>query len=120
MGSLLVGVMTAKALSQGWNVPIVAVNHLEGHLFANVVTNKDLKPPFLSVIVSGGHTEIILVRELVLYILVSTRDDAAGKHMTRYPRFLPWLSGWTCIDELAKTGDPDRYTPLLSPIQGCI
>jgi N6-L-threonylcarbamoyladenine synthase len=111
MGSLLVGVMTAKALSQGWNVPIVAVNHLEGHLFANVVTNKDLKPPFLSVIVSGGHTEIILVREFGSYILLgSTRDDAAGEAYDKISKVLGLgYPGGPAIDELAKTGDPDRY-----------
>jgi N6-L-threonylcarbamoyladenine synthase len=55
MGSLLVGVMTAKALSQSWDVPIIGVNHLEGHIFANVAANRKLKPPFISTIVSGGH-----------------------------------------------------------------
>ena len=62
MGSLIVGVQTARALSQIWHVPLIGVNHLEGHLFAPLINNSDLKPPFLSLIVSGGHTEIILVR----------------------------------------------------------
>ena len=62
MGSLLVGVMTAKALSQGWGVPLIGVNHLEGHIFANAAVSEELKPPFISLIVSGGHTEVVLVR----------------------------------------------------------
>ena len=61
MGSLIVGVMTARALSQAWGVPLIGVNHLEGHLFAPIVDAEDLEPPFLSLIVSGGHTEIIRV-----------------------------------------------------------
>ena len=80
MGSLIVGVMAAKALSLAWNVPVLAVNHLEGHLFANVVSYPDLEPPFLCMIVSGGHTEIILARGWGKYeFLGGTRDDAAGE-----------------------------------------
>ena len=70
MGSLIVGVQTAKALSQVWNVPLIGVNHLEGHLFAPLVDSKDLKPPFLSLIVSGGHTEIIKVEDFGKYELL--------------------------------------------------
>ena len=62
MGSLLVGVMTAKAYAQAWNVPVLGVNHLEGHIYANVVDHEDLQFPFLCMVVSGGHTEIVLVR----------------------------------------------------------
>ena len=79
MGSLIVGVQTAKALSQVWNVPIIGVNHLEGHLFAPLIEAEDLEPPFLSLIVSGGHTEIIKVNSFGNYeLLGQTRDDAAG------------------------------------------
>lgn len=111
MGSLLVGVMTAKALSQGWNVPVVEVNHLEGHLFANVVANKELKPPFLSVVVSGGHTEIILVKDFGSYTLLgTTRDDAAGEAYDKISKVLGLgYPGGPAIDKIAKTGDPNRY-----------
>ncbi|MDO5563128.1 MAG: hypothetical protein Q4F74_05885, partial [Synergistaceae bacterium] len=72
MGSLLVGVMTAKALSQGWGVPLIGVNHLEGHIFANVAANPELEPQFISLIVSGGHTEVILIKDFGDYELLGT------------------------------------------------
>ena len=79
MGSLLVGVMTAKAYAQAWNVPVLGVNHLEGHIYANVVDHEDLQFPFLCMVVSGGHTEIVLVRGCGEYeMLGATQDDAAG------------------------------------------
>ena len=89
MGSLLVGVMTAKALSQGWGVPLIGVNHLEGHMFANVLTHPDLKPPFLCLVVSGGHTEMISAGGDRDYVLLgSTRDDAAGEAYDKAAKLL--------------------------------
>lgn len=112
MGSLLVGVMTAKALSQGWNVPILGVNHLEGHIFANVAANRELKAPFLSLIVSGGHTEIVLVREFGDYeLLGSTRDDAAGEAYDKVAKILGLgYPGGPVIDKLASQGNAETYT----------
>lgn len=117
MGSLLVGVMTAKALSQGWGIPLVGVNHLEGHIFANAAANKELEPPFISVIVSGGHTEILLVNAFGDYVLLgSTRDDAAGEAYDKIAKILNLgYPGGPIIDSLAKTGNPEAYqlpTPL--------
>lgn len=117
MGSLLVGVMTAKALAQGWNVPLIGVNHLEGHIFASVAANRGLTPPFVSVIVSGGHTELVLVRNFGDYTLLgSTRDDAAGEAFDKVAKILELgYPGGPIIDRLAKTGDPNSYrlpTPL--------
>lgn len=111
MGSLLVGVMTAKALSQGWGIPLIGVNHLEGHLFANVVANRELSPPFISVIVSGGHTEIILVKDFGEYeLLGSTRDDAAGEAFDKVSKALGLgYPGGPIIDKLAQKGNPDSY-----------
>ena len=89
MGSLLVGVMTAKALSQGWNVPLIGVNHLEGHIFANILAHPGLKPPFLCLVVSGGHTEMISAKDGRDYVLLgSTRDDAAGEAYDKAAKLL--------------------------------
>lgn len=119
MGSLLVGVMTAKALSQAWEVPLVSVNHLEGHLFANVVAHGDLKPPFLCLIVSGGHTEILLVRAFGDYqVLGGTRDDAAGEAYDKVAKLLGLgYPGGPVVDRLAATGNPEAF-PLPVPLSG--
>ena len=111
MGSLIVGVQTAKALSQVWNVPLIGVNHLEGHLFAPLVDAEDLKPPFLSLIVSGGHTEIIDVEDFGKYkLLGETRDDAAGEAYDKAAKILglPYPGGPE-IDKLAKTGNSHAF-----------
>lgn len=112
MGSLLVGVMTAKALSQGWNVPLIGVNHLEGHIFANCAASDDLEPPFISLIVSGGHTEIVLVRSFGDYeLLGSTRDDAAGEAYDKVSKILGLgYPGGPVIDRLAAEGDPNAFS----------
>ena len=112
MGSLIVGVQTAKALSQAWNVPLIGVNHLEGHLFAPLVDAKDLEPPFLSLIVSGGHTEIIKVKNFGDYeLLGQTRDDAAGEAYDKAARILGLkYPGGPEIDKLAKTGNSKAFT----------
>lgn len=111
IGSLLVGVMTAKALSQGWSVPLIGVNHLEGHIFANVAANEELKPPFISVIVSGGHTEIVHVKDFGDYILLgSTRDDAAGEAYDKISKILGLgYPGGPIIDRLAREGNAEAY-----------
>ena len=111
MGSLIVGVMTARALSQSWGVPVIGVNHLEGHLFAPLVDAEDLKPPFLSLIVSGGHTEIISVDAFGKYeLLGQTRDDAAGEAYDKAARILGLkYPGGPEIDRLAKNGNPYAF-----------
>lgn len=111
MGSLIVGVMTARALSQAWNVPLIGVNHLEGHLFAPLVDAEDLEPPFLSLIVSGGHTEIICVHGFGEYeLLGQTRDDAAGEAYDKAARILGLkYPGGPEIERLAKNGNPHAF-----------
>ena len=111
MGSLIVGVMTARALSQAWNVPLIGVNHLEGHLFAPLVDAEDLEPPFLSLIVSGGHTEIICVHDFGKYeLLGQTRDDAAGEAYDKAARILGLkYPGGPEIERLAKNGTPHAF-----------
>ena len=113
IGSLMVGVMTAKGLACGWNKPIIGVNHLEGHLFANVAAQgkEKLKPPFISVIVSGGHTELVLVKEFGNYeLLGSTRDDAAGEAYDKVAKILGLgYPGGPVIDKLAHEGNENAY-----------
>ena len=122
MGSLLVGVMTAKAFAQAWNVPIVGVNHLEGHIFANVVDHEDLKFPFLCMVVSGGHTEIVLARASGDYqMLGATQDDAAGEAFDKVAKVLglPYPGG-PVIDRLAKQGSASafHFPAVLPNIEG--
>ncbi len=119
MGALMVGVMAAKALALAWDKPIIGVNHLEGHIFANVVSFPDLLPPFLCMIVSGGHTEIVLVRDFGDYVLLGgTRDDAAGEAYDKVAKALGLsYPGGPVIDSLAASGDPAAFDfPL--PLRG--
>lgn len=112
MGSLLVGVITAKALAQAWKLPLLGVNHLEGHLFANVIHSPELAPPFLTLLVSGGHTEIILVRAFGDYkVLGCTRDDAAGEAYDKLAKVLGLgYPGGPAVDRLAGLGDPGAFS----------
>lgn len=86
VGALLVGVAAAKAAAWALDKPLVAVNHMEGHIFANLLQYPDLEPPFLSLVVSGGHTMIVVVKDYNTFqLLGQTRDDAAGKPSIRLP-----------------------------------
>ena len=83
VGALLVGVAEAKAIAYAKNLPLVGVHHIEGHISANYIENPDLEPPFLCLVVSGGHTHLVCVKEYGKYeILGRTRDDAAGEKPT--------------------------------------
>lgn len=119
MGSLLVGVMTAKALAQGWGKPLIGVNHLEGHIFANLVIHPRLKPPFISAIVSGGHTELVMAKDFGNYqLLGSTRDDAAGEAYDKLAKILGLgYPGGPAIDRLAREGNSRAYK-LPVPLSG--
>jgi N6-L-threonylcarbamoyladenine synthase len=111
MGSLLVGVMTAKALSQGWNIPVIGVNHLEGHLYAGILAHPELRPPFLCLIVSGGHTEIVLARgERDYELLGDTRDDAAGEAYDKAAKLMGLgYPGGPVIEQFARAGNPEAF-----------
>ena len=111
MGSLMVGVQTAIALSQAWGINLIGVNHIEGHLFAPLIENENLKPPFLSVIISGGHTEIILVKNFGEYeFLGGTRDDAAGEAYDKAAKILGLeYPGGPIIDKLARLGNSEAF-----------
>ena len=108
IGSLLVGLSTTKALALAWGVPFVGVNHLEGHLFAPLLESSDLEWPLMTLLVSGGHSLIVLQRGLGQHeVLGETIDDAAGE---AYDKVARWLGlgypGGPEIDRLAKVGSP--------------
>ena len=111
-GALLVGLSAAKSLSYALNVPLIAVNHLEGHIFANFISTPELEPPFLSLVVSGGHTALIKVLDYNRFeLLGQSRDDAAGEAFDKIARVmgLPYPGGPE-IDKLAKIGDANAIT----------
>ncbi|MGB9587254.1 MAG: tRNA (adenosine(37)-N6)-threonylcarbamoyltransferase complex transferase subunit TsaD [Armatimonadota bacterium] len=109
LGALLVGVSAAKSIAAVLDVPLTGVHHLEGHIYANYLVNPNLSFPFICLVVSGGHTDLILVRGHGDYaILGRTRDDAAGEAFDKSARVLGLgYPGGPIIDRLSKDGDPD-------------
>lgn len=108
-GSLLVGQITARTLSSIYKVPLVALNHIEGHFYAALLDHPSLKPPYLALIVSGGHTELIIVHSFGSYhYLGGTRDDAAGEAFDKVSKLLKLgYPGGPLIDKLSKDGKKD-------------
>ncbi len=109
VGALLVGVAEAKAISFASHLPLVGVHHIEGHISANYIENKDLEPPFICLVVSGGHTHLVKVSDYGEYeILGRTRDDAAGEAFDKVARAIGLgYPGGPKIDALAKQGNAD-------------
>lgn len=112
IGCLLVGSVTARTLGWTWNVPVIGVNHLEGHLFAGLVEHPTLKPPFLGLIVSGGHTELVIFRSYGQYErLGATRDDAAGEAFDKVANMLGLpFPGGPAIDRVSRQANPEAIT----------
>ena len=106
VGALLVGVSYAKALSYAINKPLTPTNHIEGHIAANYITHKDLKPPFLCLIISGGHTHLVHIKDYNEFeILGKTRDDAIGEAFDKVARVIGLgYPGGPKVDKLAKDG----------------
>ncbi|MBR5239375.1 MAG: tRNA (adenosine(37)-N6)-threonylcarbamoyltransferase complex transferase subunit TsaD, partial [Clostridia bacterium] len=112
VGALLTGVSYAKALSYGRKLPLISVHHIKGHIAANYIEDKELKPPYLCLVVSGGHTQIVHVKDYLSFeILAKTRDDAIGEAFDKVARVLglPYPGG-VRVDKMAQNGNPDKIT----------
>ena len=116
VGCLLVGLSLAKGLAWGAGLPIIGIHHIEGHLFSAFIGRKDLKPPVLALIASGGHTDLVLVESLGQYRYIArTRDDAAGEAFDKVAKLLNLLRpgeptmGGPRISALAESGDPKAF-----------
>ena len=113
VGALLVGLSYGKALSLALNKPLVAVNHIHGHIAANYLTYKDLQPPFLCLLISGGNTQLIYVKDYTEFeILGKTRDDAIGEAFDKVARVVGLgYPGGPKMDKMAKEGIPNIELP---------
>ena len=109
VGALLVGVSAAKAISFASGIPLIGVHHIEGHISANYIENKELEPPFVCLVVSGGHSHLVRVSDYGEYeILGRTRDDAAGEAFDKVARAIGLgYPGGPKIDKVSKDGNPD-------------
>ncbi|MER3493793.1 MAG: tRNA (adenosine(37)-N6)-threonylcarbamoyltransferase complex transferase subunit TsaD [Mastigocladus sp. ERB_26_2] len=112
VGALLVGLTAAKTLAMVHNKPFLGVHHLEGHIYANYLSEPSLQPPFLSLLVSGGHTSLIYVKDCGVYeTLGETRDDAAGEAFDKVARLLQLgYPGGPIIDKLAQQGNSQAFS----------
>jgi N6-L-threonylcarbamoyladenine synthase len=111
VGSLLVGLTTAKTLAMLYDKPLIGVHHLEGHIYASYLEQPTLEPPFLCLLVSGGHTSLIAVRGCGQYeIMGQTRDDAVGEAFDKVARLMALgYPGGPAIDRVAQTGNPHAF-----------
>ena len=120
VGALLVGVSEAKAISFAKNKPLIGVHHIEGHISANFIENKDLEPPFVCLVVSGGHSHLVVVKDYGEYeIIGQTRDDAAGEAFDKVARAIGLgYPGGPKMDAAAKNGNPNAFTFPQAKIPG--
>lgn len=119
IGSLLVGLSVAKAMAYAQNIPLIGINHLEAHIYANFLEHNEIKPPFVCLIVSGGHTSLVYIRNFGEYkLLGQTKDDAAGEAFDKIAKVLDLgYPGGPIIEKLAKEGEPSSIKfprPLLN------
>ncbi len=107
-GCLLIGLSMAKSIALAIDKPLVGVNHIEGHIFAGRLAGKNLEPPFIALIVSGGHTQLVYVKDWGIYQMLGyTRDDAAGEAFDKVARLMKiGYPGGPIIDRLSRNGDP--------------
>ena len=108
VGALLVGVSEAKAISFATGIPLVGVHHIEGHISANFIENKELEPPFICLVASGGHSHLVVVKDYGEYEIIGrTRDDAAGEAFDKVARAIGLgYPGGPKVDKAAKEGNP--------------
>lgn len=120
VGALLVGVAEAKALAYAANKPLVGVHHIEGHVSANYIENLDLEPPFVCLIVSGGHTHLVIVKDYGEFEIIGrTRDDAAGEAFDKVARAVGLgYPGGPKIDKTAKEGNPHAVEFPRAKVEG--
>lgn len=120
VGALLVGVSEAKALAYASNKPLVGVHHIEGHISANYIENKELEPPFICMVVSGGHTHLVIVKDYGKYEVIGrTRDDAAGEAFDKVARAIGLgYPGGPKIDKLSKEGNPKAIEFPRAAVEG--
>lgn len=111
IGALLIGLSAAKAISYVHHIPLIGVNHIEGHIYANFLEDPNLTPPFICLVVSGGHTHIVYIKDHCEYeIMGVTRDDAAGEAFDKTARILGLgYPGGPAIDKISVNGDPKAY-----------
>ena len=121
IGALLVGVNYAKGLAYAKNLPLIPVHHLRSHIAANYITHQELKPPFFCLVVSGGNTMMVEVKDYTNFNVIGrTRDDAAGEALDKAARTMgiPYPGGLN-MDKLAKDGDNTAYKFPTPKVEGC-
>ena len=120
VGALLVGVAEAKAIAYAKKLPLVGVHHIEGHISANYIENKELEPPFICLVVSGGHTHLVCVKDYGKYEIIGrTRDDAAGEAFDKVARAIGLgYPGGPKIDKLSKEGNAEAIAFPRAKIEG--
>lgn len=120
VGALLVGVSAAKAIAFAAGKPLVGVHHIEGHISANYIENKDLEPPFICLVVSGGHSHLVVVKDYGDYEIIGrTRDDAAGEAFDKVARAIGLgYPGGPKIDRVSREGNPDAVVFPRAKVDG--